>query len=79
MTRLEKLQKSLPPGFEVHTWSPGDGATRYRFFDNTTGQHEHLGYFGPANGIFTALGLKEAKTFARGLSAGYWSVRDGRA
>lgn len=38
--------------------SPGDGVTRYRFFTNPKND-----YFGPENGIHTALGLKAAWLF----------------
>ena len=42
------------------TYSPGDGVTRYRFFEKPSD------YFGPENGTYTALGLKEATIYARG-------------
>ncbi len=45
----------------VRTYSPGDGVTRYRFF-----KHAKNSYFGPENGQYTALGMKEAVTYARG-------------
>lgn len=51
-------------GLYVATWSPGDGVTRYRFFTRAGNS-----YFGPDNGIYTALGLKEAWTFVRGFAA----------
>ena len=66
MTRLVELQEALQwLGFHVGTWSPGDGMTRYRFFTTPSD------YFGPADGIYTALGFKEAETFARGLAQGF--------
>ena len=64
-SRLQELIDSLPEGFGVDTYSPGDGVTRYRFFDR-----EPFGYFA-GNGIYTALGIAEAEAFARGLSWGY--------
>jgi hypothetical protein len=63
-TKLDELREELPTGYTVHTWSPGDGVTRYRFFHNAPSSQS---YFGPANGTYTALGFKEAHTFARGL------------
>jgi len=66
MTRLGDLQESVKRlGFQVDTWSPGDGVTRYRFFNRPSD------YFGPANGIYTALGFAEAETFAQGLAQGF--------
>jgi hypothetical protein len=71
MTRLQKLELDAHrAGFIVRTYSPGDGVTRYRFFridDCPKGVGQN--YFGPANGTFTALGLKEARTFIAGASA----------
>jgi hypothetical protein len=64
-SRMQELQELLPDGFKVCTWSPGDGVTRYRFFREPPANQS---YFGPANGIFTALGLKEAMAYARGLN-----------
>lgn len=52
-------------GLHVSTWSPGDGATRYRFFDRPGNT-----YFGPDNGIYTALGRKEAMQFIAGYTRG---------
>jgi len=63
-TRLDMLQESLPPGYTVRTYSPGDGMTRYRFFHNAPANQS---YFGPDNGIYTALGMGEAEHFAAGL------------
>jgi hypothetical protein len=51
-------------GWGVSTWSPGDGATRYRF--HLPGKpHDYF----EDGGVFTALGRKEADTFARGVIA----------
>lgn len=64
-TRLERLQEACKAvGLYVATWSPGDHAVRYRFFEEPGN-----GYFGPKSGIFTALGWQEACTFARGRGA----------
>jgi hypothetical protein len=70
-TRLQELRDyAQERGLSVHTWAPGDGVTRYRFFELPEDPHQM--YFGPATGIFTALGLKEAYTFLHGVPA----VRD---
>lgn len=67
-TRLEELEEyAKDAGLKVATWSPGDGQTRYRFFDKP-GPNQT--YFGPASGIYTALGLKEAWNFLYGYGAG---------
>ena len=57
-------------GVSVRTYSPGDGKTRYRFFLNAP---EGQTYFGPDNGMYTALGRKEAETFAAGY---YFAIRN---
>ena len=71
MTRLETMQVEIAP-FWVDTWSPGDGMTRYRFFahKHSRGTPSVNGYFGPDNGIWTALGYGDACTFAAGLVQG---------
>lgn len=51
----------MPDGLYFSTWAPGDGATRYRFFDRPGNS-----YHGPDDGIFTALGTKEAHAFMSG-------------
>ena len=48
-------------GLYVAEQSPGDGVTHYRFFEGTAPK----AYFS-GDGIFTALGVKEAATFLRG-------------
>ena len=68
-TRLENLQDILPPGMFVDDYSPGDGITRYRFSKDNTG------YFA-CRGVYTALGMKEAETFARGALEGYYLVKE---
>lgn len=70
MTRLESLQESArEAGYYVGTWSPGDGVTRYRFFRLADIKPDEQSYFGPANGVFTALGLKQARTWLSGASS----------
>ena len=62
---MEQYAESL--GLTMRTWSPGDGTTRYRFFDKPgPGQT----YFGPASGMHTALGLKQAWDFLYSYAAG---------
>jgi len=58
-------------GYLVETYSPGDGTTRYRFFDLAEMQRKGVSaqeqtYFGPLNGVHTALGLAAAKKFLSG-------------
>jgi hypothetical protein len=67
-TRLQELQDyAKTTGLHVATYSPGDGTTRYRFFDKPgPGQT----YFGPASGMHTALGLKDAWNFLYSYGAG---------
>jgi len=45
-------------GFHVARWSPGDGLTRYRFFERPGNS-----YSGPDNGVCTALGYAAALKF----------------
>ena len=54
-------------GLCIGRWSPGDGVTRYRFFASK--DHSHLDYFS-GDGMFTALGIKEATIFLRGIARG---------
>ena len=70
MSRLTDLRENLPKGFGVDTYGPGDGVTRYRFFDR-----EPFGYFA-GRGIYTALGISEAETFAAGLWAMYYKMME---
>ena len=69
MTREDTIASYLPEGFSVDTYSPGDGVTRYRFFS------ENAANYFSGNGVFTALGFKEAIAFARGLSVGYHNAK----
>jgi hypothetical protein len=50
-------------GLFIDSYSPGDGVTRYRFFLQPTD------YFA-GDGIYTALGKKEAETFVNGFIQG---------
>lgn len=69
-TRLEALQaEAREAGLLVCTWSPGYGATRYRFFVRAK-LAQCQDYFGPASGVYTALGLAEARTYLAGVRAG---------
>ena len=66
MTRRQHLESICGhAGLFIHTWSPGDGITRYRFFTEP-GQS----YYGPKDGIYTALGIKEACNFAMAYKMG---------
>lgn len=49
-------------GLFVDTCSPGDGVTRYRFFTEDGNSY----HSGPSDGIWTALGPKEARAFLAG-------------
>jgi hypothetical protein len=66
--RLSEFCKQA--GFYVRTASPGDGVTRYRFFRVESDGSTPNNYYGPANGVYTALGIKEALMFAEGLTHG---------
>lgn len=59
MSRLEELRTyAKDANLHVATHSPGDGVTRYRFFERSGNS-----YFGPDNGICTTLGIKQAWKF----------------
>ena len=64
---LEEYAKSV--GLLVDTYSPGDGVTRYRFFERGK-VPANQSYFGPRNGLTTVLGLKKAWDFAYAYAAG---------
>lgn len=63
-SKLEQLEELLPRDWQVRAYSPGDGQTRYRFFHKAPAKQS---YFGPASGVYTALGFKEAHAYASGL------------
>ena len=60
------IEMAYDEGYHVETYSPGDGVTRYRFFDLAEMDRKRVPmseqtYFGPLNGVHTALGLAAAK------------------
>lgn len=56
--------------FYVDTYSPSDGVTHYRFFLKEEGK-TNLDYFA-GYGMWTAIGAREAHTYAAGLAAGFF-------
>lgn len=68
MSRFERLRKSLPDGYALSRWSPGDGQTRYRFHRVPSGS-SHVGDYFADDGIKTVLGMGQAKLFAAGLKS----------
>ncbi len=65
MTRQDVLRTECEAaGFTFETYAPGDGLTRYRFW-TLDPDHTTRGYF-HAFGDYTALGWKEALTYATG-------------
>ena len=68
MNRYDELREACENvNVRVARWSPGDGVTRYRFF-NATNHNQENSYF-ESDGDFTALGIKEATAYARGKGA----------
>jgi len=65
-------EKAAKVGLVISTWSPGDGATRYCFHDLSTTPVAQCDYHA-SDGIFTALGRKEAQTFLRGFAEGIFA------
>lgn len=65
------IRVSIPPDVPLYvaTHSPGDGLTRYRFFDHLINGHQPQ--YDEGLGIYTALGAREAHTFIDGYIAGY--------
>lgn len=64
ISRLEDLRlEARRFNLYVNKYAPGDGATRYRFSTEPKGYFEDYG-------IFTALGVKEARVFLRGVEVG---------
>jgi len=60
---LRKLEeKAKAAGLYVDSYSPGDGYTRYRFFNKP------MDYFA-GSGLFAALGTKDAETWLEGYIA----------
>lgn len=67
MTRYDELKQACEEvNLWIACWSPGDGVTRYRFFEEPGNT-----YFGPASGIHTALGWAQANLFLTGFAQGY--------
>lgn len=62
---VESLAREV--GLFVSTWSPGDGATRYRFFG------KEMDYFA-GDGLKTVLGRKDALLWLSGYRAGRGAV-----
>ena len=66
-TRKDELMRlAHEAGYHVESYSPGDGVTRYRFFDLAEMDRKgvsmrEMSYFGPLNGVDTVLGLAAAK------------------
>jgi hypothetical protein len=56
-------------GLYVGVWSPGDGATRYRFFTKTPRGSKYADYH-QGDGIYTALGRKDALAFIAAYGKG---------
>jgi hypothetical protein len=79
-TRKDELQRlAHAAGYHVEAYSPGDGMTRYRFFDLAEMDRKgvsvrEMSYFGPLNGVDTALGLAAAKKW---LSKSHMMRRNG--
>lgn len=70
MTKAQIIQERTNElGLLLCTYSPGDGYTRYRFFRKSEVPAATQTYFGPANGLYTALGYKEAMAWLAGYSA----------
>ena len=67
-TRLETLAAILAPiGYSVDTWSPGDGQTRYRFFNHARG--DYFADHGSSACVTTVLGYGAAQDMAYALRA----------
>lgn len=62
-------QAARAVGLYVATWSPGDGVTRYRFFTKTTPGSSYADYH-QGDGIYTALGRKDAMAFISAYGQG---------
>ncbi len=64
MTAADLHEAALDLGLVIGTYCPGDGVARYRFFQAAEG--ERLADYDQGNGIYTALGCKEAGTWLEG-------------
>lgn len=56
-------------GLDVATWNPGDGITRYRFQVKDTTSLLPPSYH-KDDGIYTALGIKQAEVWLEGYCRG---------
>jgi hypothetical protein len=65
--RSNMSEHAAMSGLTCETWAPGDGVKRYRFF---RGAPAGQTYHGPDDGLYTALGRKDALTWLRGYDAG---------
>lgn len=74
-TKVAVIHKAEDAGLKVGTWSPGDNVTRYRFEYATV---PGAGDYDATDGIYTALGLAEARTFVKGYIKGKAEGRAGR-
>ena len=61
MTKVETLAAEV--GLHVSTWSPGDGATRYRF-------HYQASDYNAGREVKTVLGRKDALLWLSGVREG---------
>ena len=57
-------------GLAVATWSPGDGATRYRFFKKAPDAKHPYADYSEGGHLKTLMGKKEALAFIDGYSRG---------
>jgi hypothetical protein len=70
MTKFEEVRAiAATAKLYVDSYSPGDGVTRYRFMTTD------VDYFA-TNGVFTALGIGDAMTFAVGAMTGYQQAKE---
>lgn len=70
-TRKDIMRRAEQLGLHVTTWSPGDGATRYRF------SRLDLDYFAlGGNNSFTALGVREAAAMLDAYGYGQMKVAE---
>ena len=75
MRKVHLYQRAAVAGLAIGEWSPGDGATRFRFFPQ--GPHTrgtNADYHGDGD-IYTALGLGEAFCWIGGYIRGMDSGR----
>jgi hypothetical protein len=75
-TKTEMIRWAEDAGLKVGEWAPGDNlGTRYRFEIATV---LGAGDYSATDGIFTALGLNEARIFVKGWRRGRAEGRAGR-